>query len=88
VIVCGRPALFAGKISPLDLGRRAMTLNISDMEPWEESLSMPYFTRLKADILVHDVEEMYRISTELNLLAPPSSEEPEKTGMEYSSILP
>jgi thiamine-monophosphate kinase len=51
----------SGKISPLDLGRRAMTLNISDIgamggRPLYALISLG----LKADILVQDVEEMYR----------------------------
>jgi len=50
-----------GKISPMDLGRRAMTLNISDIgamggRPLYALISLG----LKGDILVHDVEEMYR----------------------------
>ena len=50
-----------GKISPLDLGRRAMTLNISDIgamggRPLYALISLG----LKGDILVQDVEEMYR----------------------------
>ena len=50
-----------GKISPLDLGRRAMALNISDIgamggKPLYALISLG----LKADILVHDLEEMYR----------------------------
>jgi thiamine-monophosphate kinase len=48
-------------ISPLDLGRRAMTLNISDIgamggRPLYALISLG----LKAEILVQDVEEMYR----------------------------
>ena len=59
-VVEGRHYL-PGKISPLDLGRRAMTLNISDIgamggKPLYALISLG----LKADILVHDVEEMYR----------------------------
>jgi thiamine-monophosphate kinase len=50
-----------GKISPLDLGRRAMALNISDIgamggRPLYALISLG----LKADIPVQDVEEMYR----------------------------
>jgi thiamine-monophosphate kinase len=50
-----------GKIGPLDLGRRAMTLNISDIgamggRPLYALISLG----LKGDILVQDVEEMYR----------------------------
>ena len=59
-VVEGRHYL-PGRISPLDLGRRAMTLNISDIgamggKPLYALISLG----LKADILVHDVEEMYR----------------------------
>jgi len=59
-VVEGRHYL-PGKISPLDLGRRAMTLNISDIgamggRPLYAVISLG----LKADILVQDVEEMYR----------------------------
>ncbi len=59
-VVEGRHYL-PGKISPLDLGRRAMTLNISDIgamggRPLFALISLG----LKADILVRDVEEMYR----------------------------
>jgi thiamine-monophosphate kinase len=59
-VVEGRHYL-PGKISPLDLGRRAMTLNISDIgamggKPLYALISLG----LKVDILVHDVEEMYR----------------------------
>jgi thiamine-monophosphate kinase len=59
-VVEGRHYL-PGKISPLDLGRRAMALNISDIgamggKPLYALISLG----LKADILVHDVEEMYR----------------------------
>jgi len=48
-------------ISPLDLGRRAMTLNISDIgamggRPLYALISLG----LKAEIFVQDVEEMYR----------------------------
>jgi thiamine-monophosphate kinase len=50
-----------GHISPLDLGRRAMTVNISDIgamggRPLYALISLG----LKADSLVRDVEEMYR----------------------------
>jgi len=50
-----------GKISPLDLGRRAMALNISDIgamggRPLYALISLG----LKADIPVQDVEDMYR----------------------------
>jgi thiamine-monophosphate kinase len=50
-----------GKISPLDLGRRAMTLNISDIgamggRPLYALISLG----LKAEVLVQDVEEIYR----------------------------
>jgi thiamine-monophosphate kinase len=50
-----------GKISPLDLGRRAMALNISDIgamggRPLYALISLG----LKAEIFVQDVEEMYR----------------------------
>jgi thiamine-monophosphate kinase len=50
-----------GKISPLDLGRRAMALNISDIgamggRPLYALISLG----LKAEVLVQDVEEMYR----------------------------
>ena len=49
------------KISPLDLGRRAMALNISDIgamggRPLYALISLG----LKAEVLVQDVEEMYR----------------------------
>jgi len=59
-VVEGRHYL-PGKISPLDLGRRAMALNISDIgamggRPLYAVISLG----LKADILVRDVEEMYR----------------------------
>ncbi|HUL20300.1 MAG TPA: thiamine-phosphate kinase [Thermodesulfobacteriota bacterium] len=59
-VVEGRHYL-PGKISPLDLGRRAMTLNISDIgamggRPLYALISLG----LKGDILVQDVEEMYR----------------------------
>jgi len=59
-VVEGRHYL-PGKISSLDLGRRAMTLNISDIgamggKPLYALISLG----LKSDILVHDVEEMYR----------------------------
>jgi thiamine-monophosphate kinase len=48
-------------ITPFDLGRRAMTLNISDIgamggRPTYALVSLG----LRADMLVHDVEEMYR----------------------------
>ncbi|MFH0787888.1 MAG: thiamine-phosphate kinase [Pseudomonadota bacterium] len=50
-----------GLINPLDLGRRAMTLNISDIgamggKPLYALVSLG----LKAEILVRDIEEMYR----------------------------
>ncbi len=50
-----------GHITPLDLGRRAMTLNISDIgamggQPLYALVSLG----LKADFPVQDVEEMYR----------------------------
>jgi thiamine-monophosphate kinase len=50
-----------GKISPLDLGRRAMTLNISDIgamggRPLYALISLG----LRAEVFVQDVEEMYR----------------------------
>jgi thiamine-monophosphate kinase len=50
-----------GKISPFDLGRRAMTINISDIgamggRPLYALVSLG----LKADIFVRDIEEMYR----------------------------
>jgi len=59
-IVEGRHYL-PGKISPLDLGRRAMALNISDIgamggRPLYALISLG----LKAEVLVQDVEEMYR----------------------------
>ncbi len=59
-VVEGRHYL-PGKISFLDLGRRAMTLNISDIgamggKPLYALISLG----LKADLLVRDVEEMYR----------------------------
>lgn len=59
-----------GKISPYDLGRRAMTLNISDIgamggRPLYALVSLG----LKAEIFVRDVEEMYRgFLVELNPL--------------------
>jgi len=59
-----------GKISPFDLGRRAMTLNISDIgamggRPLYALVSLG----LKPEILVRDVEEMYRgFIEELNQL--------------------
>lgn len=50
-----------GHISPLDLGRRAMAVNISDIgamggQPLYALVSLG----LKTDILIQDVEEMYR----------------------------
>lgn len=60
-----------GKISPYDLGRRAMTLNISDIgamggRPLYALVSLG----LKPEISVRDVEEMYRgFLVELNPLA-------------------
>src|SRR4030042_6544323 len=50
-----------GKISPLDLGRRAMALNISDIgamggRPLYALISLG----LRAEIFVQDIEEMYR----------------------------
>lgn len=50
-----------GQITPLDLGRRAMTLNISDIgamggRPLYALISLG----LKADLPVRDIEEMYR----------------------------
>ena len=50
-----------GKISPLDLGRRAMTLNISDIgamggRPLYALISLG----LKAEVFIQDIEEMYR----------------------------
>ncbi len=50
-----------GKIRPSDLGRRAMTLNISDIgamggKPLYALISLG----LKTDILVRDIEDMYR----------------------------
>ena len=50
-----------GHISPLDLGRRAMTVNISDIgamggRPLYALISLG----LKADSLIRDVEEIYR----------------------------
>jgi len=50
-----------GKISPLDLGRRAMTINISDIgamggKPLYALISLG----LKPELLVQDVEEIYR----------------------------
>ena len=59
-VVEGRHYL-PGKISPLDLGRRAMDLNISDigaMGGWP--LYALISLGLKADIPVRDVEDMYR----------------------------
>jgi thiamine-monophosphate kinase len=51
----------AGRISPVDLGRRAMALNISDIgamggKPLYALISLG----LKGEIFVEDVEEMYR----------------------------
>jgi len=50
-----------GKISPLDLGRRAMAQNISDIGAMG---GMPLYALisfgLRAEIFVQDVEEMYR----------------------------
>ena len=59
-VVEGRHYL-PGKISPLDLGRRAMDLNISDIgamggRPLYALISLG----LRADVPVRDVEEMYR----------------------------
>ncbi len=59
-VVEGRHYL-PGKISPLDLGRRAMDLNISDIgamggRPLYALISLG----LKTDIPVQDIEEMYR----------------------------
>jgi thiamine-monophosphate kinase len=59
-VVEGRHYL-PGKISPLDLGRRAMTLNISDIgamggRPLYALISLG----LRAEVFVQDVEEMYR----------------------------
>src|SRR4030042_1403043 len=59
-VVEGRHYL-PGKISPLDLGRRAMALNISDIgamggRPLYGLISLG----LKAEVFVQDVEEMYR----------------------------
>ncbi|HEX9920016.1 MAG TPA: thiamine-phosphate kinase [Candidatus Methylomirabilis sp.] len=59
-VVEGRHYL-PGKISPLDLGRRAMALNISDIgamggRPLYALISLG----LRAEIFVQDVEEMYR----------------------------
>ncbi len=59
-VVEGRHYL-PGKISPLDLGRRAMDLNISDIgamggRPLYALISLG----LRADVPVQDVEEMYR----------------------------
>jgi len=50
-----------GRISPLNLGRRAMTSNISDIgamggRPLYALISLG----LKTDLLVQDIEEMYR----------------------------
>jgi thiamine-monophosphate kinase len=59
-LVEGRHYLSA-HITPFDLGRRAMTVNISDIgamggRPVYALISLG----LKAEMLVHDVEEMYR----------------------------
>jgi len=59
-LVEGRHYL-TGRINPLDLGRRAMTLNISDIgamggKPLYALISLG----LKADMLVQDIEEIYR----------------------------
>jgi thiamine-monophosphate kinase len=59
-IVEGRHYL-SGHISPFDLGRRAMTVNISDIgamggRPLYALVSLG----LKAEMTVHDVEELYR----------------------------
>jgi thiamine-monophosphate kinase len=59
-MVEGRHFLWA-RISPFDLGRRAMTVNISDIgamggRPVYALISLG----LKAEMLVHDVEEIYR----------------------------
>ena len=60
-----------GHISPLDLGRRAMTVNISDIgamggKPLYALISLG----LKADFLIRDVEEIYRgFLLELNPLS-------------------
>lgn len=59
-IVEGRHYL-PGKISPFNLGRRAMTLNISDIgamggKPLYALISLG----LRSELLVQDVEEMYR----------------------------
>jgi thiamine-monophosphate kinase len=59
-IVEGRHYL-PGKISPFDLGRRAITLNISDIgamggKPLYALISLG----LRPELLVQDVEEMYR----------------------------
>ena len=59
-LVEGRHYL-TGRIDPLDLGRRAMTLNISDIgamggKPLYALISLG----LKGDMLVQDIEEMYR----------------------------
>jgi thiamine-monophosphate kinase len=59
-VVEGRHYL-SGKISPLDLGRRAMDLNISDIGAMGgRPLCALISLGLKADIPVQDVEEMYR----------------------------
>jgi thiamine-monophosphate kinase len=59
-LVEGRHFL-SGRISPFDLGRRAMCVNISDIgamggRPLYALVSLG----LKPEMLVHDVEEMYR----------------------------
>jgi thiamine-monophosphate kinase len=59
-LVEGRHYL-TGRIDPLDLGRRAMTLNISDIgamggKPLYALISLG----LKGDMLVQDIEEIYR----------------------------
>ncbi len=51
----------SGRMSPLDLGRRAMALNISDIgamggKPLYALISLG----LRAEVFVHDVEEIYR----------------------------
>lgn len=66
-LVEGRHYL-TGRINPLDLGRRAMTLNISDIgamggKPLYALISLG----LKGDMLIQDIEEMYRgFLSELN----------------------
>ena len=59
-LVEGRHFL-TGQISPLDLGRRAMTVNISDIgamggQPLYALISLG----LNPDLLIQDVEEIYR----------------------------